>query len=71
MAGVVDRNGAPALDGVETEDELVRVGELEVEGSTMGQVVAALRGRPGEKRALELERNGRRFNVEAKVMSLP
>lgn len=61
----------PTVDGVEPEDLLLRVGELEVHGSTMGQVVDALRGRPGDVRTLELERDGERLTVEATVTRLP
>ena len=37
------------------------------EGSTMGPVVDALRGSPGDVRVLELERGGNTFTVETKV----
>lgn len=71
VAGVVARDGAPAVDGVEAGDLLVRVGELETTGATMGEVVAALRGRPGEVSALLLERDGERFSLEARVTKFP
>jgi len=71
VAGVVTRDDVPTVDGVAADDVLVRIGELEVQGSTMGEVVGALRGRPGETRVLELERDGGRFTVEASVVRLP
>ncbi len=71
VAGVVERDGAPTVDGVKPEDLLLRVGGLEVHGSTMGQVVDALRGLPGEMRTLELERGGERLTIEAPVARLP
>jgi hypothetical protein len=35
--------------------------------ATMGTVVDALRGRPGDHRTLVLERDGERFSSEARV----
>jgi hypothetical protein len=43
------------------------VDNLETTGATMGTVVDALRGTPGDVRILVLERNGERFRVEANV----
>jgi len=71
VAGVVRRDGVPTVEGVEADDVLLRVDGLEVPGSTMGEVVGALRGRPGEMRTLVLERNGERVTVEAPVTRLP
>jgi len=71
VAGVVTRDEVPAVGGVEAGDLLVRVGELETAGATMGEVVTALRGRPGEVRTLLLERNGDRLTVEAPVERFP
>lgn len=71
VAGVVTRNGQPAVEGVEAGDRLLRIDGLETTGATMGTVADALRGRPGEKRALLLERQGKRIEVEAKVSRLP
>lgn len=71
VAGVVTRDGKPAVEGVEAGDRLLRVDGLEATGATMGAVAGALRGRPGEKRALLLERRGKRLEVEAKASRLP
>ena len=56
--------GAGALPG----DVLLRVGALDVKGLSMGRAVDALRGRPGEKRHLTLERAGKTLTVEATVL---
>jgi hypothetical protein len=71
VAGVVIRDGVPTVTGVEPGDVLLRVGELNVPGSTMGEVVGALRGRPGEVLELELQRDAERITVEAQVTRLP
>lgn len=67
VIGVASKHGKRAVEGVEPGDELVQVNGFETEGATMGTVVDALRGRPGDTRILLLERNGKRFTVEAKV----
>jgi len=68
VIGVVEKNGRPVVDGVEPGDVLLQVGDLRTTGATMGTVVDALRGRPGEVRVLVLERNGRQFRIEATVV---
>jgi len=71
VAGVVSRNGVPAVEGVLPGDKLLRVGSLTVEGATMGTVVDALRGEPGDFRTLVLERDGKEIEVRALVSRLP
>lgn len=44
------------------------MGDLETTGATLGTVVDALRGKPGDIRILERERNGKRFRTETKVI---
>jgi hypothetical protein len=70
VIGVARRDGRPVVEGVEPGDHLLQVGELAVTGVTMGTVVDALRGKPGETRTLVLERGGRRFTVLARVERL-
>lgn len=71
VAGVVSRCGQATVPGVEPGDRLLKVDGLEVTGASMGRVVAALRGRPGDARLLQLERQGKTFIVRATVMRLP
>jgi len=68
VLGVSSKNGKPAVEGVEPGDKLLQVGDLKTAGATMGPVVDALRGKPGDIRTLVLERSGTQFTVEAKVM---
>lgn len=70
VIGIVVKDGKPAVDGVEAGDRLLRVGDLEVTGVTMGTVVDALRGTPGDMRTLVLERKGAKLSVEATVKRL-
>jgi len=67
VLGVAAHDGRPVVEGVEPGDALLEVGDLKTAGATMGSVVDALRGSPGEVRALLLERNGERVRVEARV----
>jgi len=67
VIGVAERHGRPAVAGVEPGDVLLHVGDLETTGATMGTVVDALRGKPGEIRILVLERGDTRLRIEAKV----
>jgi hypothetical protein len=71
VAGVATKDGRRTVDGVEPGDALIRVDALETAGAPMGQVVEALRGKPGEKRTLVLERAGVRITAEANVTRLP
>jgi hypothetical protein len=71
VAGVATKDGRPAVEGVQPGDTLIRVGALDAAGATMGAVVDALRGKPGETRTLVIERAGKRSTVDAKVMRFP
>lgn len=68
VVGVPETGGRPAVDGIEPGDTLVKVGTIDVTETTMGTVVDALRGAPGEIRTLEIERQGRRLRIVAKVV---
>ncbi len=67
VIGVATIDGRPAVTGVEPGDTLLEVDGLDVTGATMGTVVDALRGEPGELRALVLERDGQRIAAEGRV----
>ena len=71
VAGVVTRNGAPVVPGVEPGDRLRRVDGLDADAAPMGEVVDALRGEPGARRTLVVERDGTTLTVEARVERLP
>ncbi|MCX5752837.1 MAG: hypothetical protein NTW97_04215 [Candidatus Krumholzibacteria bacterium] len=70
VLGVVSKDGKPAVGGVEPGDKLLGIGDLKTTGATMGTVVDALRGKPGDIRYLILERGGNKFRIEAKVTRL-
>jgi hypothetical protein len=70
VIGICKKDGKPVVNGVQPGDLLIRVGNVKTRGATMGTVVDALRGRPGDIRVLVLERNGRQIRIEAKVVRL-
>lgn len=61
------QNGKPTVHGIAVNDQLLSVGGVTLAGTTMGQVLAALHGTPGEIRKLILDRNGKSFVVNARV----
>ena len=69
VSAIVAQKGKPTVDGVQIGDKLLKIGELDTNGATWGQVFAAMHGKPDEMRTLVLERDGKRFTVSAKVMS--
>jgi C-terminal processing protease CtpA/Prc len=71
VVGVVSEDGKPTVEGAQPGDKLVSVDGFEVTGATMGTVVDALRGRPGSRRTIVLERAGKRLTIEAAVKRLP
>lgn len=71
IAGVVHIDDQPAVAGIQSGDKLIRVDQTEVATSTMGSVINALRGKPGDPRTLIVERDGKIFQINAKVLHLP
>ena len=71
IAGVVSKDGRPVVAGVEPGDKLLRVDGLDAPGARMGAVIDALRGKPGARRTLVVERAGKRITVQATVVRLP
>jgi hypothetical protein len=63
IIGIAEEHEEPSLEGVEPGDILIKVDDLVVKNSTMGTVVDALRGKPGDSHRLILERNGKQFEV--------
>lgn len=67
IVGVADYNGKPTVSDVKVGDVLVGVDGAPATGATMGQVWSLLGGTPGSTRTLTLERDGKRFSVDATV----
>lgn len=70
IVDVARKDGKPVVEGIEPGDILIRIDDLNTRNQTMGTVVDALRGKPGELRTLHLERHGNRFAVQAVVKHL-
>ena len=67
VSGIADRNGRPAVSGVEVGDKLVRIGALTTHGAGREALFAAMHGKAGDVRSLLLERAGKRIQVQAHV----
>ncbi len=67
IIGVSKILGKPAVEGVEIGDKILQIDQLKTTGATMGTVIDALRGKPGEFHVLTLERDGKSFTIKAKV----
>ncbi len=70
VIGIVKHGVKATVEGVVPGDRLLRIGDLEVTGATMGTVVDALRGKPGDICVLVLERDGGRISIKAPVKRL-
>jgi hypothetical protein len=67
VVAVVDYKGKPSVPEVKPGDFLLGVDGAPATGATMGQVWSLLGGTPSQTRSLTLERDGKRFTVDALV----
>ncbi len=67
IVGIVKKNEKNMIEGIEPGDMLIKIDSLSTKGLTMGKVVDALRGKPGDSKLLTIERNGSVLLVKAKV----
>ena len=67
MLGVADYEGKPSVPEVNAGDVLLGVDGGPATGATMGQIWSLLGGTPGQIHTLILERDGKRFTVQAPV----
>lgn len=67
VVGIADFDGKASVPDVKPGDLLLAVDGAPATGATMGQVWSLLGGTPGQTRTLTLERDGKRFTVDAPV----
>ena len=67
VLAMLEVGGKPAVPEPKAGDVLLGVDGAPVTGATLGQVWSLLGGTPGQMRTLTLERDGKRFTVEAPV----
>ena len=67
VLAVLEFEGKPAVPEVKPGDTLIGVDGAPATGATLGQVWSLLGGTPGQTRTLTLERDGKRFTVDARV----
>ncbi len=67
VIGVAQIDGRPTVQHIKPGDILLQIDDFEVTGATMGTVVDALRGKPGDVRILIIQRDGEELKIEAEV----
>jgi len=67
VAAVVTRAGRPTVEGAQIGDQLLRIDALDTAGASSSAVLAALHGRPGERRHLVLARDHGTLGIDAPV----
>jgi hypothetical protein len=67
VVAVVDYKGNSSVPEVKPGDVLLGVDGAPATGATLGQVWSLLGGSPGQTRSLILERDGKRFTVDAPI----
>jgi hypothetical protein len=66
---VATKRGRPTVEGVEPGDTLLRSDGFAISHATMGRIVDALHGEPGETRVLVLQRGSEVHTARATVIS--
>ena len=61
VIGIVRNGGCPCDNEFKVGDIIVRIDDMNIKGKTMGRVIDALRGNPGDKHNLVINRNGKLF----------
>jgi hypothetical protein len=67
VTAVAAHEGKPTVEGIQVGDKLLQIGALPAQGASSSAVLAALSGRPGDRRLLVLERDHKSLIVEARV----
>lgn len=70
VIGIANKDGKPLVDGIEKDDIILQIENINTTGATMGTVVDALRGKPGDLRLILHERNGETISTIASVKSI-
>jgi hypothetical protein len=69
VAAIATQNGKPTVEGVQPGDKLLRIDALDTAAASSSAIFSAMHGKPGEVRTLLLERGGKQFQVQAKVVT--
>jgi hypothetical protein len=70
VGGLVDTPARLRAEGVAVGDELLAVDGMRATGAARGALIAALHGKPGERRRLLLSRDGSSREVELPIMDM-
>ena len=69
VSGVANCNGTGAVQGVQAGDRLLRIGDWQVTGAPLAEVLRALQGQPGGTKTLLLDRASTQITVNVTVAS--
>ena len=67
VAAIARKNGRPTVATIHIGDKVIRIGPLELNNATRGQIYDAMHGKPGEIKVLEIEHGGKQMTVSAPV----
>ncbi len=67
VIGVASKNGNTLVKDILKGDKILQIDSLKTKGNTMGTVMDALRGNPGDNRRIVVARDGKEVIVDAKV----
>lgn len=67
VVGIASKNGKTLVNGILKGDKIMQIDSLKVKGNTMGTLMDALRGKPGDNHRIVIARDGKEIIVDAKV----
>lgn len=70
VTNVAKKNGKSLVDGIKPGDKLMTIDGLATTGKTMGAVLDALKGKPGDAHVLGIARDGQEIEVKVAVSHL-
>jgi hypothetical protein len=67
VAGIAQKDGAPAVTHVQSGDKLLKIDGVETSSLKRGELLRALHGKPGDHKRLLLERDGKELEIDTSV----
>jgi hypothetical protein len=67
VAGMASQDGVLTVTGISPGDRLMKINAMKVTGASRDAVLSALHGKPGDMRAITVDRDGKEVTVQAQV----
>jgi C-terminal processing protease CtpA/Prc len=67
VAGIASQDGGLTVAGINPRDRLIKIDAMKVTGASRDAVLSALHGKPGDSRAITVDRDGKEVTVRAQV----